>query len=55
MEMLSISVWNYINFSFNCMERPVPVKTPTHHGEENTDKVRDGYPWLWVRPKSTYR
>ena len=54
MEMLSIEDWNYINFSFNCMECPVPVKFGRQMSKVLT-KTCDGYSAIRVKPKSAYR
>ena len=54
MEMLSSAEWNYINFSFNCMERPVPVKVGRQMPKVRA-KTCDGYSTIKVKPKSAYR
>lgn len=54
MEMLSSAEWNYINFSFNCMERPVPVKVGRQMPKVLTETC-DGYSTIKVRPKSRGR
>lgn len=54
MEMLFGAEWNYINFSFNCMEFPVPVKVGRQMPKVLT-KTCDGHSAIRVKPKSAHR
>lgn len=47
--------WNYILFSFDGMNRPVPVKTPLRHTANIMGETEGGYSSIRVKPKARYR